>query len=153
YYGDFVEVRIKGETDTVWVPRMLVSDVAPVVTEIPSPDERYVLGKHEGHTAAFSLSDEKELIKMSDERDQTAIAAMLQKGRCRLVTRGTPVFITDRSGDFVKVRIKGTTDAVWIPANIVSDSPPIPDSTPIATSDSTLENAPTLAATPRPMTE
>ena len=144
----FFQVRLKGTTDTFWVLMPLVSgwDKAD---STPGPGESRIVGPRPGYVAAFSLSDEK--ILMSMKGDFGAIQGMLREGRCRVVIRGTAVVVSDDYEDFVKVRIKGTTDTVWIPKDRVGVSDAGPTPTPSPAADLTPIDTPTPS--PVPMTE
>jgi len=115
----------------------------------PGPGESRIVGPRPGYVAAFSLSDEK--ILMSMKGDFGAIQGMLREGRCRVVIRGTAVVVSDDYEDFVKVRIKGTTDTVWIPKDRVGVSDAGPTPTPSPAADLTPIDTPTPS--PVPMTE
>ena len=140
----YFQVRLKGTTDAFWVLMPLVSgwDKAD---STPGPGESRIIGPHPGYTGAFSLSDEK--ILMSMKGDFEAIQGMLQEGRCRIVMRGTAVVVLDQDEDFVKVRIKGSPDAIWLPKDRVGDSDEGPTPTP------SLAPASSSTPSPAPMTD
>ena len=84
-------------------------------------DEKFITERTLG---LVYLSDEKTLISLAENEDVEAVGALLQDARCKIISKGTAVFITDQQGVFTDVRIKGTSDTFWVLKAFVGDSQP-----------------------------
>ena len=113
-------------------------------------DEKFITERTLG---VVYLSDVETLMDLMKYEDVEAVGDLLQEARCKIISKGTAVFITDQQGFFTNVRIKGTTDTFWVLKTFVGDSQPGASSPDLQVGESTPipESTPRPQATPTPM--
>lgn len=105
------------------------------------------------------LSDEETLLSLMKNEDVEAVGDLLQEARCKIISKGTAVFITNQQGLFTEIRIKGTADTFWVLKTFVGDSQAgvsspdlqVKESTRKSESTPISKSKPTPEPTPTPM--